>query len=139
MPKYLETKWLNKEVILKTVSFREFNLDYLKASWRYAELADDWFSHYHGEHVLFTKQRILQEINQNQFESMIIQKEVEGVAIVNDRLVEVSLKSAYVSKYFKDSPQGMISVKKALILNFRSFQKRVLNNFLKTDKEFPSQ
>jgi cell division protease FtsH len=35
----------------------------------------------------FTKQRTLQEINQRQFESMVIQKEVESVVIVNDKLV----------------------------------------------------
>ena len=58
----------------------------------------------------FTKQRTLQEINQNQFESMIIQKEVEGVTIVNDRLVEVSLKSTFVSKYFKNWIYSSIGV-----------------------------
>ena len=53
----------------------------------------------------FTKQRTLQEINQRQFESMVIQKEVESVVIVNDKLVEVSLKSGFVSKYFKPPNQ----------------------------------
>ena len=50
----------------------------------------------------FTKQRTLQEINQGQFEAMVIQKEVQSVVIVNDKLVEVSLKPNFVAKYFKN-------------------------------------
>ena len=37
----------------------------------------------------FTKQHTLQSIDQRQFESMVIQKEVQSVVIVNDKLVEV--------------------------------------------------
>jgi cell division protease FtsH len=86
----------------------------------------------------FTKQRTLQEINQNQFESMIIQKEVEGVTIVNDRLVEVSLKSTYVSKYFKESPQGMISIKKGPHFEFPIISKEGFEHFLEDrQKNFP--
>ena len=49
----------------------------------------------------FSKETSLQPITIKQFESMLIQKEVEKVVIVNDRIVEVSLKSAYVPKYLK--------------------------------------
>ncbi|MFA9199498.1 MAG: ATP-dependent metallopeptidase FtsH/Yme1/Tma family protein, partial [Aquirufa sp.] len=43
----------------------------------------------------FSKETTLQPITIKQFESMLIQKEVEKVIIVNDKIVEVSLKSTF--------------------------------------------
>ncbi|MEN9963708.1 MAG: ATP-dependent zinc metalloprotease FtsH [Bacteroidota bacterium] len=86
----------------------------------------------------FTKQRTLQEINQRQFESMVIQKEVESVVIVNDKLVEVSLKPSFVSKYFKNSPQGLISVKQGPHFEFSIISKEGFEHFLEDrQKDFP--
>jgi cell division protease FtsH len=86
----------------------------------------------------FTKQRTLQEINQRQFESMVIQKEVESVVIVNDKLVEVSLKPSFVSKYFKNSPQGLIPVKQGPHFEFSIISKEGFEHFLEDrQKDFP--
>ncbi|TBH73394.1 ATP-dependent zinc metalloprotease FtsH [Aquirufa nivalisilvae] len=86
----------------------------------------------------FTKQRTLQEISQKQFESMLIQKEVEGVTIVNDKLVEVNLKPNYVAKYFKNSPQGLISVKQGPHFEFQIISKEGFERFLEDrQKAFP--
>jgi cell division protease FtsH len=86
----------------------------------------------------FTKQRTLQEINQRQFESMVIQKEVESVVIVNDKLVEVSLKSGFVSKYFKNSPKGLISAKQGPHFEFPIISKEGFEHFLEDrQKDFP--
>ncbi len=86
----------------------------------------------------FTKQRTLQEINQRQFESMVIQKEVESVVIVNDKLVEVSLKPSFVSKYFKNSPQGLISAKQGPHFEFSIISKEGFEHFLEDrQKDFP--
>jgi cell division protease FtsH len=86
----------------------------------------------------FTKQRTLQEINQRQFESMVIQKEVESVVIVNDKLVEVSLKSSFVSKYFKNSPKGLISAKQGPHFEFPIISKEGFEHFLEDrQKDFP--
>jgi AFG3 family protein len=86
----------------------------------------------------FTKQRTLQEINQRQFESMVIQKEVESVVIVNDKLVEVSLKPSFVTKYFKNSPQGLISAKQGPHFEFSIISKEGFEHFLEDrQKDFP--
>ncbi|MFL0163054.1 ATP-dependent zinc metalloprotease FtsH [Aquirufa salirivi] len=86
----------------------------------------------------FTKQRTLQEISQKQFESMLIQKEVEGVTIVNDKLVEVNLKPNFVTKYFKNSPQGLISVKQGPHFEFEIISKEGFERFLEDrQKAFP--
>ncbi len=86
----------------------------------------------------FTKQRTLQEISQKQFESMLIQKEVEGVTIVNDKLVEVNLKPNFVAKYFKNSPQGLISVKQGPHFEFQIISKEGFERFLEDrQKAFP--
>ena len=86
----------------------------------------------------FTKQRTLQEINQRQFESMVIQKEVQSVVIVNDKLVEVSLKPALVSKYFKNTPQGLVSVKQGPHFEFPIISKEGFEHFLEDrQKDFP--
>jgi cell division protease FtsH len=86
----------------------------------------------------FTKQQTLQEINQRQFESMVIQKEVESVVIVNDKLVEVSLKPSFVSKYFKNSPQGLVSAKRGPHFEFSIISKEGFEHFLEDrQKEFP--
>ncbi len=78
----------------------------------------------------FTKQNTLQEIDQRQFESMVIQKEVQSVVIVNDKLVEVSLKPSFVSKYFKKSPQGLVSVKQGPHFEFPIISKEGFEHFL---------
>lgn len=86
----------------------------------------------------FTKQRTLQEISQKQFESMLIQKEVESVTIVNDKLVEVSLKPTFVNKYFKNSPQGLITVKQGPHFEFQIISKEGFERFLEDrQKTFP--
>ncbi len=86
----------------------------------------------------FTKQRTLQEINQRQFESMVIQKEVQSVVIVNDKLVEVSLKPAMVGKYFKNTPQGLVSVKQGPHFEFPIISKEGFEHFLEDrQKDFP--
>ncbi len=86
----------------------------------------------------FTKERTLQEITQKQFESMILQKEVESVTIVNDRLVEVSLKSTFVNKYFKTSPQSLVTVKQGPHFEFPIISKEGFEHFLEDrQKDFP--
>ncbi|MEY4986793.1 MAG: ATP-dependent zinc metalloprotease FtsH [Bacteroidota bacterium] len=86
----------------------------------------------------FTKQRTLQEINQGQFESMVIQKEVQSVVIVNDKLVEVSLKPTFVSKYFKNSPPGLVSAKQGPHFEFPIISKEGFEHFLEDrQKDFP--
>ena len=86
----------------------------------------------------FTKQPTLQEINQGQFESMIIQKEVQSVVIVNDKLVEVSLKPTFVPKYFKKSPPGLVSVKQGPHFEFPIISKEGFEHFLEDrQKDFP--
>ncbi len=86
----------------------------------------------------FTKQRTLQTIDQRQFESMVIQKEVQSVVIVNDKLVEVSLKPAFVSKYFKKSPQGLVSVNQGPHFEFPIISKEGFETFLEArQKDFP--
>mgnify|MGYP000470421961 FL=1 len=86
----------------------------------------------------FTKQHTLQSIDQRQFESMVIQKEVQSVVIVNDKLVEVSLKPAFVSKYFKKSPQGLVSVNQGPHFEFPIISKEGFEHFLEErQKDFP--
>jgi cell division protease FtsH len=86
----------------------------------------------------FTKERTLQEITQKQFESMVLQKEVESVTIVNDRLVEVSLKSTFVNKYFKTSPQSLVTVKQGPHFEFPIISKEGFEHFLEDrQKDFP--
>jgi cell division protease FtsH len=86
----------------------------------------------------FTKQRTLQQINQGQFETMVIQKEVQSVVIVNDKLVEVSLKPNFVTKYFKNSPQGLLSVKQGPHFEFPIISKEGFEQFLEDrQKDFP--
>jgi cell division protease FtsH len=80
----------------------------------------------------------LQEINQGQFESMVIQKEVQSVVIVNDKLVEVSLKPTFVSKYFKNSPPGLVSAKQGPHFEFPIISKEGFEHFLEDrQKDFP--
>ena len=86
----------------------------------------------------FTKQHTLQSIDQRQFESMVIQKEVQSVVIINDKLVEVSLKPAFVSKYFKKSPQGLVSVNQGPHFEFPIISKEGFEHFLEErQKDFP--
>ncbi len=86
----------------------------------------------------FTKQHTLQSIDQRQFESMVIQKEVQSVVIVNDKLVEVSLKPAFVFKYFKKSPQGLVSVNQGPHFEFPIISKEGFEHFLEErQKDFP--
>jgi cell division protease FtsH len=60
------------------------------------------------------------------------------VVIVNDKLVEVSLKPSLVSKYFKNSPQGLVPVKQGPHFEFPIISKEGFEHFLEDrQKDFP--
>lgn len=85
-----------------------------------------------------TKQTTLQTISQKQFETMLLQKEVASVTIVNDKEVEVSLKSAYIPKYFKNTPQAPTAVGKGPHFEFQVISKEGFERFLEDrQKVFP--
>ncbi len=85
-----------------------------------------------------TKQTTLQTISQKQFESMLLQKEVSTVTIVNDKEVEVTLKPNFVSKYFKNTPQSVTSSSKGPHFEFQVISKEGFERFLEDrQKTFP--
>ncbi|MHA8050253.1 ATP-dependent zinc metalloprotease FtsH [Aquirufa sp. ROCK-SH2] len=87
---------------------------------------------------LLTKQTTLQSISQKQFESMLLQKEVSTVTIVNDKEVEVTLKPSFVSKYFKNTPQSITSSNKGPHFEFQVISKEGFERFLEDrQKAFP--
>jgi len=86
----------------------------------------------------FSRQSTLQTISQKQFQVMLIQKEVQGVTIVNDKTVEVSLKPSMVAKYFKQTPGTVQGVNKGPHFEFDIISKEGFERFLQENqKNFP--
>jgi AFG3 family protein len=85
-----------------------------------------------------TKQTTLQSISQKQFETMLLQKEVSTVTIVNDKEVEVTLKPNFISKYFKNTPQSVTTSNKGPHFEFQVISKEGFERFLEDrQKDFP--
>jgi AFG3 family protein len=55
-----------------------------------------------------SKQRSLVPIKQQKFEEMLSNKEVKAVTIINDRTVEVTVKSEFLKKYLKSIPEPSV-------------------------------
>lgn len=87
----------------------------------------------------FSKETTLQPITIKQFESMLIQKEVEKVIIVNDKIVEVSLKSTFIPKYFKkNTTQKLVPAAQVPHFEFEINSKESFERFLEDrQKTFP--
>ena len=87
----------------------------------------------------FSKETTLQPITIKQFESMLIQKEVEKVVIVNDKTVEVSLKPTFIPKYFKKSTtQKLVPAAQVPHFEFEINSKESFERFLEDrQKDFP--
>jgi cell division protease FtsH len=80
--------------------------------------------------LFFSNQPAIQPISQKQFESMLIQKEVSAVTIVNDKSVEVTLKPNFVQKYFKTNNPALSANNKGPHFQFEVISKEGFEHFL---------
>ena len=88
--------------------------------------------------LFFSNQPAIQPISQKQFESMLIQKEVSAVTIVNDKSVEVTLKPTFVQKYFKTNNPALSANNKGPHFQFEVISKEGFEHFLEErQKTFP--
>ncbi|MEY2792852.1 MAG: ATP-dependent zinc metalloprotease FtsH [Bacteroidota bacterium] len=88
--------------------------------------------------LFFSNQPAIQPISQKQFESMLIQKEVSTVTIVNDKSVEVTLKPKFVNKYFKSNNPALSANNKGPHFQFEVISKEGFEHFLEErQKDFP--
>jgi len=88
--------------------------------------------------LFFSNSPTLQTISQKQFESMLLQKEVGSVAIVNDKTVEVTLKPQFVNKYFKSNSPALSTTNKGPHFEFDVISKEGFEHFLEDrQKAFP--
>jgi cell division protease FtsH len=88
--------------------------------------------------LFFSNTASVQPITQKQFESMLIQKEVSSVTIVNDRTVEVTLKPTFVNKYFKTNNPALAPTNKGPHFQFEVISKEGFERFLEErQKAFP--
>ncbi len=88
--------------------------------------------------LFFSNQPAIQPISQKQFESMLIQKEVSAVTIVNDKTVEVTLKPNFITKYFKSNNPSLSANNKGPHFQFEVISKEGFEHFLEErQKAFP--
>ncbi|MFD1816724.1 membrane protease FtsH catalytic subunit [Pseudarcicella hirudinis] len=79
-----------------------------------------------------SKQRSLVEIDQKKFETMLLNKEVKSLTIINDKVVEVTLKPEAVKKYFRQQqdPSVLPSTKETPHFEFPIISAEVFQRFL---------
>jgi AFG3 family protein len=100
-----------------------------------------------GAILMMSRKQLLQEINQKEFEGMLIRNEINNIAVINDRIVEVTLKKEYVQNYsskskdiplLKEGPHFSFKVGSAEVFNKDLEEFRKSNNIKFEDRLIPS-